>query len=105
MLEKVFKGVNVLQQFGFWGQNVGILENVIADAKIFGYPAEIFQLQWFSFAGEVIEGPGALGFEDSFFRDTPKKTQAELLSTTDGCSISSGGLTFRNIKKNVMSLR
>src|ERR1043166_5177847 len=83
---------------------MGVFKNMVADPKIFRNPTEIFELQWLSFAGKVIERSCALGFEDSLFSDTPKKAHAELLSTA-GSSISSGGFTCRNIKKNVMSLR
>src|SRR5689334_4587674 len=107
MFDQIFKGMNVLEQLHFGRQDVGVFEHVVADAELFGYPAQIFQLQWFAFARQVIKGAFALGFENALLGDPMEKRDSAgwcwrsfhplTSSTVRGpavlASISSGGRT------------
>ena len=73
MLEQVFERVDVFEQFGFRRQDVGVLEHVVADAKFFRHPTQIFQFERLPLAGKVVEFAFALGFENPLFGNSLKQ--------------------------------
>ena len=52
-------------QLGFGRQDMGVFEDVVGHAQLFRHVAVIFQFQWLSLAGKIVELALALGFEDA----------------------------------------